>query len=126
MLQIVLAHQHDILHQRAHHLARQYAGGLDGDAFGDRIAVAIRPPRPCSAADHRRIALGLHADDLDARRQRLGRHGDAGNQAAAADRHHQHLQLRHRRQHLQRDGALTRHHRRIIVGMHEHQLARQP
>ncbi len=50
VLEIVLAHQQDILHQRAHDLARQHARGLDGDALGDGVAMADAACSPLSAA----------------------------------------------------------------------------
>ena len=40
---------------------------------------------------------------------------------AAADRHDQHVEVGHRRQHLQRDGALTGDDQGIVVGMDEGQ-----
>ena len=70
---------------------------------------------------HRRIERGLHADDLDAGLQRLGGDRDAGDQAAAADRHQQHVEVGHRGQHLQRDGALAGDDQAIVIGMDEGQ-----
>jgi hypothetical protein len=66
VFQIVLTDQHDILHQRPHHLARQHTGGLDRDAFGNRVAMAYGL-FALERRRHRRVALGLHADDLNAR-----------------------------------------------------------
>ena len=57
---------------------------------------------------HRGIELRLHADDLQFRLQRFGRDRDAGDQPAAADRNHQRIELRHRCEHFERDGALPR------------------
>ena len=48
--------------------------------------------------------------------------GAAGDHAAAADRHHQRVELRHVLQHLERDRALAGDDARIVVGMDEHQL----
>ena len=44
-------------------------------------------------APHRRKALGLHAEDLDARAQRTRRGGHAADQPAAAHRHHQRVDV---------------------------------
>jgi hypothetical protein len=54
---------------------------------------------------HRRLA----ADDADVGLEGLGRRGDAADQAAAADRHRQDLQVGGVFQHLQGDRALARH-----------------
>ena len=51
-------------------------------------------------------------------------HGDAGDEAAAADRHEDGVELAARlAQDLDRDGALPRDHVRIVEGMHERQIA---
>ena len=69
---------------------------------------------------HRGIGAGLHAEDLDGGIDRLGRDGDAGDQAAAADRHHQRVErLLGIGQHLERDGALAGDDARIVIGMDE-------
>ena len=47
----------------------------------------------------------------------------AGDQPAAADRDHQHVQLGRLLQHFERDGALPGDHMRIVVRMHPNQLA---
>ena len=54
---------------------------------------------------------------------RLRRGRDAGDQPAAADRNHQHVEIGLLLQHLQRDGALPRDDMRIVVGMHPDQAA---
>ena len=66
-------------------------------------------------------ARGLHADDLDAGLERLGRRGHAGDQPAAADGDHQHVQLGHGVQHLQPHRALAGDDGFVVVGVHEHQ-----
>ena len=71
----------------------------------------------------RRAGRRLDADDLDVGLDRLGRGRHARDQAAAADRHHQHVQIRRRRQHLERERALARDDQRIVVGMDEGQVA---
>ena len=80
--------------------------------------------RALDRVDHRREALGLHADDLDARLARARRHRDAGDQAAAADRHHQRVELRAPLEHLERHRALPGDDRFVVVGMDEGEAAR--
>ena len=70
---------------------------------------------------HHRIKFGLGAIDGDVRLDRLGRHRNAGDQAAAAHRHHQRVQLRHVFQHLQPERALARDHLGVVIGMDEGQ-----
>ncbi len=53
--------------------------------------------RALHGIDHGRKARRLHADDLDARLERLGRRGHARHQAAAANGHHQRVQVGHGR-----------------------------
>ena len=55
-----------------------------------------RGGRPAALAIDRRAGRCLDADDLDLRLDRLGRGRHARDQAAAADRHHEHVQVRHR------------------------------
>ena len=68
-------------------------------------SAMVLPPWGSDACLHRVEHVGkaqrLHADDLDAGLERLGRHRDAGDQAAAADGHHQRVELRHGLQHLE-------------------------
>ena len=71
---------------------------------------------------HRGIGARFRAVDLDARIERARGGRDAGDQAAAADRDHQHVERRHRLQHFQADGALAGHDQLVLVGMHEHQV----
>ena len=72
---------------------------------------------------HRRKALGLHADDVDARINRPRRSRDAADHSAAADRDHQRVDLRLLGEHLERDRALPRGHRQIVVGMDDREPA---
>ena len=68
---------------------------------------------------HRAVVLRLHAQHLDAGLERPGRGRHARDQPAAADRHHQRVELRRLLEHLQRDGALAGDHRGVVVGMDE-------
>ena len=64
-------------------------------------------PRP-SACDHARVALDLHADDVDVGAPALRRDGDAGHEPAATDRHDDRVDVGNGVEDLQADGALAR------------------
>src|SRR5262245_27294477 len=65
LLAVLLAHGHDVVDQGVDDLAGQRAGPGDGDALGDRRAAAVGlDAGPVGA--HRRVALGLDPDQLDA------------------------------------------------------------
>ena len=87
---------------------------LHGDALRER-RPADRSILAANGVVEGRKERGLDADDLDLRLQRLSRHGDAGDQAAAADRHDDEIEVGELRQHLQGDGALAGHDERIVV-----------
>ena len=63
--------------------------------------------------------LRLAAGDPDPRLDPPRRERDAAEQPAAADRDHQRVELGHVLEHLERDGALTGDHRRVVVGVDE-------
>lgn len=73
-------------------------------------AMVLTPPTCCVPLTTFTIAeaIHLHADDLDRRPARAGRHRHARDQPAAADGDHQRVEVRHRVQHFQRDGAHDR------------------
>ena len=91
------------------------------------VGAAERPLLAVQRVPERRIERRLRADDLDRRLERARRDRDAGDQPAAADRDHQHVEVGHILQHLERDGALPGDDMRIVVRMHPGQaaLARQ-
>ena len=97
-------------------------GDLDRDAFGERVA-AHRQIAAMDGVVHRGIEPGLDAHDAQRRLDRFRRNGDAADQAAAADRDDQRVELRHRLEHLQPDRALPRNDQRIVVGMDEDHAA---
>ena len=66
---------------------------------------------------HRWVKRGLHANDTRVRLERFGRDRHAGDQPAAADRHDQHVEIGHCRQHLERDRPLAGDHQGIVIGM---------
>ena len=114
----LLGDQVDAVDQVGDDRAGQLARLLDRNALGQRIA-ADRAMAVLDDILHRRIKLGLDADHLDAGLQRLGGGGDAGNQAAAADRDHQRVEVGRILQHFQRDGPRPGHHRDIVERMDE-------
>ena len=63
VLDLLFAHEHDVIDQRVHDLASDAARCLDRDALGERVA-AHRKLRLLEEVVHRRIKRGLHADDL--------------------------------------------------------------
>ena len=100
-------------------------GALTAIPSAMRVAGA-RQVRPRELGVHARIELGLDADDLDAGLQRLGRGGDAGDEAAAADRHDQRIDVGRVGEHLERDRALSRDDLEIVERMDEGQPALAP
>ena len=71
----------------------------------------------------RGIERGLRSDDLDRRLDSARRHRVAGDQAAAADRDHQHVEIGDLLQHFERDRALAGDHARIVVGVNPGETA---
>ncbi|HOG28197.1 MAG TPA: DUF6305 family protein, partial [Vicinamibacterales bacterium] len=107
LLQMPLANELDVIHQRAHEAAREEAGIFDRNAFGERIALAGH----VSALDdivHAREKFGLNAHDLDAGLERAGNGRDARDQPAAANRDGKAINVRRVFQHFERKRALTR------------------
>ena len=113
-----LLDEDDLCDEVAHDRQGPCAHGLDRDALGQG-RPADRPFLAGKGVPERGIERRLDADDLDLRLQRLRRHGHAGDEPAAADRHDDRVEVRRVRQHFERDGALARHHRRVVVGVDE-------
>ena len=72
---------------------------------------------PSAIGAEPRGGFRANADDADVGPQRLGRARHAGEQAAAADRHDQRVDLGTLAQHLERDRAAARDDGRIVVRM---------
>ena len=121
MFDVAFADQQYVLHQRADDRRGERAGLLDRDAFGHGLARAGKA-LALHGVVHRRISARLHAVDVDGGFQRLRRDGDARNQSAAADGHHQRVERRRALQHLQRHRALAGHHFGIVIRMHEDEI----
>ena len=92
---LLVVHGDDLVHVAGDQRQRQVAGAAHGDAVGDgglgsdsdRRAGLARP-------QHRRQLLRLHADHANPGVDLLQRAGDAANQPAAADGHHDRLDVR--------------------------------
>jgi hypothetical protein len=96
-------------------------GFLDRDAFGQGVA-ADGAAETGDRAAHRRVGIGLHAVDDDVGALRRDRRGDAGDQAAAADRGDHRIDLGAVFQDFQADGALAGNHQRIVEGVDQGQI----
>ncbi|MGX1387765.1 hypothetical protein AB7M66_008896 [Bradyrhizobium japonicum] len=72
---------------------------------------------------HRGVEPGLDAKNPHCRLDRFRGNANAADQAAAADRDHQRIELRHRLQHLEPDSALPRDDERVVVGVDEDHAA---
>jgi hypothetical protein len=113
----------EVVHARANDGFCDAPGRADGNALGNR-AGALRVVRALDRVEHGRKPHRLHAHDLDAGLEGLGRGGDAADQAAAAHRDHEHVEVRHGLQHFQPHRALARDDGVIVVGVHEGQVLR--
>src|SRR3984885_12622666 len=104
-LQRVLRDQDEVVEFVPQNLLRQLERGARGQSLGQggvgARAQRARLPGPL----RRRGGLGLHADDLNRRPDRLGHDAGASGPAAAADRDHDDLGVRLRLQDLQGVGA---------------------
>ena len=83
------------------------------------VAPPIGEVATRDGGEHRRPPVALHADDGHVRALGARHHGHAGEQAAAAGRHHQRVELGVVVEQLQRHRALTGDDRRVVVGVHE-------
>ncbi len=85
-------------------------------------SASVGPPHGRLSAfqrvEHRGIERALDADDLDGGPDAACRNRVAGDQPAAADRHHQHVEVRRILQHLERDGPLPGDDMRIVIRVH--------
>ncbi len=113
-----LANQQDLVDQRRDDLRGEFAGRLDRNAFGERVAAADRI-LAAQLRIHRGVKLGLDPDHLDRRVDRSGDRCHPAHQPAAADRHHQAIEVGLRREHLERHRALTRRDIGIVEGVDE-------
>ena len=71
----------------------------------------------------RRIHRGFRPDDLDRGLERARRHRVAGDQSAAADRDHQHVEIGNVLQHFRRDRPLPGDHADVVIGMNPGEAA---
>ena len=113
---LVLGHGNDIVHILLAQLVGQLARGLDlnavrkgGSRFQGLVLVLVQ------AAVHTGGTLGLYAVHLDLRPQGLDGKGDAGDQSAAAHRHHHSVHIRQLVEDLQANGSLPGDDLLVIV-----------
>ena len=66
-------------------------------------------------------ALGFDAKELKRRSTRRKYSGDTGSEPTSADRDNKHVRLRRIGKEFEGERALSRHHRGIVIGMHERQ-----
>ena len=94
------------------------AGPLDGDAVGN--GAGARPIQLARAerSRERRAAIRLHAVHAHARAQVTRGRRHARDQPAAADRHHEGIEILDILQQLERDHTLASHDRRVVEGVH--------
>ena len=120
---LAFAHRNDFIDVTFYQFERRRADGAHRDTIGDRrrgrnlCRRAIRQSR-----FHRRHPFGLHADDTDLWHQCFERERDAGDQTAAAYRHHNRVQIGILFVKLETDGALTGDDPGIVEGRDESQL----
>lgn len=122
-LEIGLLDQQHVLDQGAHDRIGQVADLLDGDALGDGLAAALGG-HAAHAGGERGVHGRLDAEDADLGVQGLGGGGHARDQAAAAYRHGQDLEVGHVLEHLQRHRALAGHDVEVVEGVDEGQALR--
>ena len=115
---LVLGHGNDIVHILLAQLIGQLARGLDlnavrkgGGSFQGLVLVLVQ------AAVHTGGTLGLYTVHLDLRPQGLDGKGNAGDQSAAAHRHHHSVHIRQLVKDFQADGALPGDDLLVIVGV---------
>ncbi len=95
---------------------------LHRNALGERRPAA-RPVGAVERVPHRRVERGFRPHHLDPRPHRARRDRVAGDQPAAADRDHQHVEIGDLLQHLQRDRALAGDDQGVVVGVDPGQVA---
>ncbi len=100
---LVVGHSHDAVDGPLRDRERERADAANRDAVGkDADAIELDPPSCLERLMHRIGFEGFDADHGDLGPQRLDVAGDAGDQAATANRNE------HRREVSQIDGAATR------------------
>ena len=113
-----IRNEDDVCDELAGDLERHVADRLHGDAFGQRLAPVDRLESG-ERALQRRIGLRLNADDLQVGLEMLRGHRASRNQAAAADRNEQNVEIGDVVQKFEPRGALSGDDERIVVRMNE-------
>ena len=117
---LVFRDGHDVVHILLAELVGQLTGGLDlntvrkGGSGGESLVFVL-----VEGTVHAGGTLGLNAVDLDIGLQALDGKGHAGDEAAAAHRHDDGIDVGQLVQNFQTDGALPRDDLLIVVGVDE-------
>ena len=112
----LLGHGDHVVDERPDDLEGGGPHARHGEAVGERRPRHLQQRGLAGREGRRqaRAALGLHADHLDGRGERLGRQQDARQQPPPAGRHDDVVQVLHLLQELQPDGARARDDRRVV------------
>ena len=119
-LQLGFVEHQDLLDMALDDRAGAGAWVFDRDALGDGRSAARRLGSG-DGAGHGRVGRRLHPNQADGGVQRLGGNGDAGHQAAAADRRDDGVDLRRILEDFQPDGSLPGDDAVVVVGMDQGQ-----
>src|SRR5690606_16601822 len=110
----------DVVHERAHVLQRVGPGGGRGEAVRDGVdALEARGRAVAQRERHACRALGLDTDDADRGPERLDGGRDAGDEAAAPDRHDDDVGVGRVLEDLEADRALARDDVRVVERVDE-------
>ena len=115
VLDLLLGDEHALDFVRLQHGERRLARERAGEPVGDRVRRHGHGPSGRERIVHRRRALRLDRDDAPVGR----RGGDSGDEAAAARRHEDRLDLGRVLEQLERQGALAGDHERVVERVHE-------
>ena len=107
VLDLRLAHRDDLVDEVA--VVERHVADPAGEAVGERGRGRVGEERPAETdrLAQRGRGLRLNRDDAHARRQRLHRGGDSGDEPAAADGHDDRGDVRPLLDHLEADRALA-------------------
>ena len=117
---LVVRHRHHLVHEAIHERQRHLPRPLDGDAVADGVGEP-RAHRAVGLQRGRVRRAGVALDAHDAHVGQLGsrRHRRAADQPSATEGHDDQARPRRLSRDLEANGALTRHHVRVVEGMHD-------
>src|SRR5215471_15290608 len=115
---LAVGQSHDVIHEALHHREGMLAHSLHTQAVDDAIDLVQGDHMSgFNALLHRWTVGRLYANDLDPGIVRLQRHGDAGDQPAAADRNYRHIDLREVLKNLETERSLAGDELHVIKRM---------